>query len=180
MATDINADGSILPKRTSAFFCHACAKYNSKHGVPTPVANAQSKNPLDEIHSDLLVPPSVESLGRRKYMQTFVEDKTHYSNLNFLHQKSDPRRMIKVFSKKVNTQRQRCPRSVRTDEGGEFANRDLEAYVKEKGITNAQTAAYSHEYNGVAECYNKTLSTMVRPAFEHVPPSLWAQANNWA
>ena len=61
-ATDIYADGSILPKRPSEFSCPACAKYNSKHSVPLPVSNPQSKNPFDLIHSDLLVPLSVESL----------------------------------------------------------------------------------------------------------------------
>ena len=61
-ATDIYADGSILPKRPSEFFCPACAKYNSKHSIPPPVSNLQSKNPFDLIHSDLLVPLSVESL----------------------------------------------------------------------------------------------------------------------
>ena len=60
-ATDIYADGSILPKRPSEFFCPACAKYNSKHSVPTPGSNPQSKNPFDLIHTDLLGPLSVES-----------------------------------------------------------------------------------------------------------------------
>ena len=179
-ATDIYADGSILPKRTSDFFCPACAKYNSKHSVPSPVSNPQSENPFDLIYSDLLVPLSVESLGRRKYMLTFVDDKTRYPEVNFLHQKSDTPRLIKAFYKKVNTQTRRYLRSFHTDQGGEFVNGDLEPYVKGKGITYQQTAAYSHAFNGVAEHYNHTLSAMVRPARVHAPPSLWAEAYNWA
>ena len=49
-ATDIYADGSILRKRPSEFFCPACAKYNSKHSLPPPVSNPQSNNPFDAIH----------------------------------------------------------------------------------------------------------------------------------
>ena len=41
-----------------------------------------------------------------------------------------------------------------------------------------QTAAYTHESNGVAEPYNQTLSAMVWPAREHPLPSLWADAYN--
>ena len=113
-------------------------------------------------------------------MLTFVEYKTRYSEVNFLHKKSDASRLIKAFFEKVNTQTQRYPRSFRTDQGGEFVNGELEAYFKEKGITHQQTAAYSHESNGVAERYNQTLSAMVRPALEHALPSLWAEAYNWA
>ena len=108
-ATDIYTDGSILRKRTSEFFCPVCAKYNSKHSVPPPVSNQQSKNPFDLIHSDLLVPLSVECLGRRTYILTFVEEKTRYSEVNFLHKKSDAPRLIKAFCQKVNTQTQRYP-----------------------------------------------------------------------
>ena len=61
-ATDIYTDGCILPKRQTEFFCAACAKYNSKHAVPPPVSNLQSKNPFNLIHSDLLVPFGVQSL----------------------------------------------------------------------------------------------------------------------
>ena len=71
-------------------------------------------------------------------------------------------------------------RSFRSAQGGEYVNADLEAYFKEKGITQQQTAAYSHESNGLAEPYKQTLSAMVRPALEHAPPSLWAEAYNWA
>ena len=53
-------------------------------------------------------------------------------------------------------------------------------YLRGIGITYLQTAAYSHESNGVAERYNRTLSARVRPALEHVPRSLWAEAHNWA
>ena len=91
----------------------------------------------------------MESLVRRKYMLTFVEDKTRYSEVNFLNRKSDAPRLIKAFCEKVNTQRQRYPRSFRTDQGGEFVNGALAAYFKEKGITHQQTAAYCHESNGV-------------------------------
>ena len=85
-----------------------------------------------------------------------------------------------MFCEKVNTQTQRYPRSFRTDQGGEFVNGNLEVYFNGKGITYQQTAAYSHESNGVAERYNQTLSAMVRPALEHALHSLLAEAYNWA
>ena len=114
-ATDIYADGSILPKRPSEFFCPACAKCNSNHSVPLSVSSPQSKNPFDLIHSDLLRPFSVESLRGCTYMRSYVEDKTRYSEVNFLHKKFDARRLIKAFCEKVNTQTQIYIGSFRMD-----------------------------------------------------------------
>ena len=69
-------------------------------------------------------------------MLTFVKDKTSYTEVNFLHQKSDAPRLIKAFWEMVNTETERYPRSFRTDQGGKFVNRDLEPYFKGKGNTH--------------------------------------------
>ena len=87
------------------------------------------------MHSHLLVLLSVESRGHHKYMLTFVEDKTGYLEVNFLHMKSDAARLIKALCDKVNTQTQRYTRAFRTVYRGELVNGDLEAYGKEKAIT---------------------------------------------
>ena len=114
-STDIYAHSSILPKHTSEFLCPVCDKSNSKHCVSLPVSSPQSNHPFDLIHAALLVPLSVESLWRHKYMLTFVEDKTYYSDVNFVHKKSDAPRLIQGSCEEVITQMQRCTRSFRTD-----------------------------------------------------------------
>ena len=111
-------------------------------------------------------------------MLTFVEHKTPNSEVSFLYTKSDAARLIETFVAKVNTQTQRYPLSFRKDQGGEFVNRDLKAYLREKGITQKQSAAYSNECNVVAEPYNQRRSAIVRPALEHTVPSLGADAHN--
>ena len=113
-------------------------------------------------------------------MLTFVEHKPRYSEVNFLHKRSDAPLFIKAFREKVNTKTQRYGQAFRTDQGGEVVNGDLEAYVRENRIMHKQTAAYAHESNGEVECYDQTLSAMVRPALEHAPPLLEAEAYNCA
>ena len=108
-------------------------------------------------------------------MLTIVKDNTHYSEVNFLYKKFDARRLIKGFCEKVNTQTQRYPRSLHTDQGGEFINGDLKVYFKGKGITQQHTAVYSHKCNGIAERYTQTLSALRRTALTHAPPSLWGE-----
>ena len=160
-AADIYQDGSILPKRPNNYFCPQCAQYNSKQQIPTSTENSKTKTAFDLVHSDLMGPFKVESLGRRKYMLTFVDNTTRYAEVNFLYKKSDATRFIKAFCEQVHTSTERYPRSFRTDQGGEYVNKELEAYFTEKGIKHQTTAAYSHESNGTAERYNQTLTSMV-------------------
>jgi len=179
-AKDIYADGSILPKRPAHYFCSSFAKYNSKQIVPSSVEYPKVTKPFDLVHTDLIGPFKVESMGKRKYMQTFVEHITRYSEVYFLHKNSHSTRNIKEFCKKVKLQTDRYPRSFRTDQGGEYVHKELEAYFTERGIKHETTATYSHESKGTAEPSNQTLTSMVRPSLDDATPSLWAEAFNWA
>ena len=179
-AKELYEDGSILPKRPSHYWCPTFSKYNSKQVVSTSAENPKATKPFDLVHSDLMGPFKVESLGRRKYVLTFVGNATRYSEVNFLHKKSDTSRFIKAFCEKVKTQTERYPRAFRTNQGGEFDNKDLALYFKERGIKHQTAAPYLHESNGTTERYNLTLTNVVRPALEDVPPSLSTEAFSWA
>jgi transposase InsO family protein len=71
----------------------------------------------------------------------------------------------------VYTQTGRYPRSVRSDQGGEYVNNEWTTRCTEKGIIHETTAAYSPESNGIAERANLTLANMCRPAL--VRPPTW-------
>ena len=130
-AKELYDDGSILPKRPSHYWCPTCAKYNLKQVVPSCAKNPKATKPFDLVHSYLIGPFKVESLGRHKYILTLVENATRYSVVNFLLKKSDGLRFIKAFCEKVKTQTERYPRAFRTDQGGEFDNKDLALYFEE-------------------------------------------------
>jgi len=102
-ATDIYGDGSLLPKRSTSLFCPTCAKYNCKQSIPTTSENTKTSVPFDLVHSDLMGPFKVESLGKLKYMLTFFENTTRYAKVHFLYKKSDATRFIKAFCEKVKT-----------------------------------------------------------------------------
>ena len=48
------------------------------------------------------------------------------------------------------------------DGGGEYQGAELSRFFKTKGITYETTPPYSHESNGVAERYNRTVITDTR------------------
>ena len=70
-----------------------------------------------------------------------------------------------------------------SDGGSEYANNQLTAYFSQKGIVYEFTPPYAHEYNSVAEWFNRTLQNMVRPwladlnkCFGINNKRLWAEA----
>jgi len=125
-------------------------------------------------------PFKVESMGRKKYMISLIDDFTRYAEVNFLFKKSDASHILQAFCEKINTQTNRYSRSFRSDQEGEYINGERTDYFESKGIQHLVTAAYSPESHGVAERYNQTLTNMIRPSLDNVPASLWAEVFNWA
>jgi len=171
-AKHIYADGDILPKQLSHFWCFQYATYNSKEQAHKPVDGLRYKKSFDLVHTDLMRPFKVESMGCKKYMISLIDDFTRYAEVNFLFKKSDASCILQAFCEKINTQTKRYPRSFRSDQGGKYINAELTDDFESKGIQHLVTAAYSPESNGVAERYNQTLTNMVRPFLDNVPASL--------
>jgi len=64
----------------------------------------------------------------------------------------------------------------RTDNGGEYVNAAMLTLLDKQGIVHDLTPAYSHESNGVAERYNRTIITAARSLLTGLPMALWAEA----
>ncbi|GJS02865.1 retrovirus-related pol polyprotein from transposon TNT 1-94 [Tanacetum coccineum] len=75
----------------------------------------------------------------------------------FLKQKSQAAEMIMSFVKLVKNQNDVKVKCIRTDNGIEFRNTELENFCDEKGISQNFSSPYTPEQNGVAERKNRTL-----------------------
>ena len=178
-ASDVYADDCISLRAKNAFLSPRCDNNKYKYWVPVPLLYPQCKNLFNLIWVDFLVPLSVESARYRKYMLSFVEDKTPYAKVTVYHEKPDAPRLMKAFGKKVDTQMQRYSGSFWTDQGAKFSKQDLQAYSKQKGITHKLGATDSQESNSIAARYNLIRYAMVQPALKHTPAILCAEACKW-
>jgi hypothetical protein len=82
-----------------------------------------------------------ESLGKSKYMATFLDDYSGYSAVVLLKYKSDVYQAIVDTFALFETQLAQKIKSVRTDNGGEYTSNKLEDYFKSKGIEHQTTMA---------------------------------------
>ena len=71
-------------------------------------------------------------------------------------------------------------KKIRSDNGKEFDNTNIEAYCDEVGIKHEVSAIYTPQQNSVVERKNQTLITLARTMLDeyNTPEALWAEAIN--
>lgn len=133
---------------------------------------------LDLIHTDLCGPLPVDSLGGKKYILTFLDDHSRKVFVYFLKRKSEVSEYTKNFIKLVETQTGDKVKTLRSDNGTEYVNRDLESFLKGKGIVHQVTIPYSPQMNGSSERLNRTILEKVRCLLytSNLDHKFWAEA----
>jgi hypothetical protein len=134
--------------------------------------------PFDCVVSDICGPLQEESYGRKKYFATFIDVFSDYTEVVLLSHKNDVIKHVKNYVERVKTQFGKVIKVFRTDRGGEYLNKDLQEYLKSKGIQFQCTVGYSPQQNGVAERKNRTLMEATRTVIEDSGLSMkyWAEA----
>ena len=86
--------------------------------------------------------------------------------------------LFQQFHKMIATQYQSNIQVIRTDNGCDFINQDLNKYLNLHGIVHQTTCPYSPQQNGVAEQKNCHLLEVVRASLfgAHMPTSYWGEA----
>ena len=106
-------------------------------------AQATNKQKTIRIYTDLSSKFSIPSIGKQLYYITFIDDRTRFSCIAFLSQKSDTTRVIQNFIAQIDRQynsTSNCRiQRFRSDDGGEYIATDLQDYFREKGIVSEVT-----------------------------------------
>ena len=98
----------------------------------------------------------------------------------FLYDKSKVALCFKKFAKRAQNEFEVKLKKIRSDNGKEFANTNIEAYCEEVGIKHEVSATYTPQQNGVVERKNRTLIILARTMLDEYnsPQDLWAEAIN--
>jgi transposase InsO family protein len=152
-------------------------------GAPHPPKNILiSSRPLKLFHMDLFDPISYVSIGGNKYGLAIVDDFSRYTWVYFLQDKSEAQRIIKKFIRRAQNGFELKIKNIRSDNGSEFRNLNVEEYLDEEGIKHQLSAPYTPQQNGIVERKNRTLIEMARTMLDEykTPDSFWAEAINTA
>ncbi|KAI3715584.1 hypothetical protein L6452_22570 [Arctium lappa] len=97
-----------------------------------------------------------------------------------LRTKDETSGLIKSFILRIENQTNQKVKVIRSDNGTEFKNHDLNTFCEEKGIERQYNAPRTPQQNGVAERRNRTLIEAARSllADSKLPITFWTEAVN--
>jgi hypothetical protein len=171
--------GIQLSTKEPAILCRGCqfGKQQRAH-FPINSVRQRAQFPGDIIHADLCGPMSVPSKGRSLYFAIFKDDSTGYRFVFCIPRKSDALRCFQKVCKTIFKNIGRDVKVLRTNRGGEFANKAFDQYLAVNSIRREFTTPYTPEQNSVVERDNRTIMEGVRSSIFQAQVSLtfWAEA----
>ena len=96
----------------------------------------------------------------------------------FLDEKLKFQKIFKNFARNAQNQFEVRIKKVRSDNGTEFKNANVDTFLDEEGISHEFSATYTPQQNGVVERNNRTLIEMARMMLDEykTPKHFWAEA----
>jgi transposase InsO family protein len=127
--------------------------------------------PLKMLHIDLFGHIVYICIGSNKYGLVIIDDYSHFTWVFFLQDKGETQELLKKFLKRVQNEFDAKVKRIRSDNGTEIKNTQVEDYLDEEGIKHEFLAPYTPQQNGVAKRKNITLIEMARTIFDEYKTS---------
>jgi transposase InsO family protein len=160
--------------------CSAC-QAGKKVGTHHPHKNIMTTDrPLELLHMDLFGLIAYMSIGRSKYCLVIMDDYSRFTWVFFLQDKSQTQETFKGFLRQAQNVFGLRIKKIRSDNGTEFKNSQIEGFLEEEGIKHEFSSPYTPQQNGVVERKNRTLLDMARTMLDEYKTSdrFWAEAIN--
>src|SRR6187455_2270477 len=155
--------------------CQAGKQLGSTHHNKNLMTTSR---PLELLHMDLFGPVAYLSIGGSKYGLVIVDDFSRFTWVFFLQDKSETQATLKRFLRRAQNEFELKVKKIRSDNGSEFKNLQVEEFLEEEGIKHEFSAPYTPQQNGVVERKNRTLIEMARTMLDEykTPDNFWAEA----
>jgi transposase InsO family protein len=159
--------------------CQARKKVANTHPIKAYVLTSR---PLELLHMDLFGPTTYVSIGGNLYCLVIVDDFSRHIWVFFLHDKTEVANTFKKFAKKAQNEYKVNLMKIRSDNGKEFDNTNIEEFCDEAGIKHEFSATYTPQQNGVVERKNCALITLAKTMLDeyNTHEKFWAEAINTA
>jgi hypothetical protein len=133
---------------------------------------------LAVVHTDVCGPISPASVGGNRYFVSFTDDRSRKSDIYFMKRKSEVLDAFKLYRAKNEVETGKKIKVLRSDNGTEYVNQEMDALLQKWGIKHERTQVYSPEQNGLSERLNRTLTEKARCLLReaNLPDRFWAEA----
>nr|GFB28037.1 putative ribonuclease H-like domain-containing protein [Tanacetum cinerariifolium] len=136
--------------------CVACKK-GKQHRASCKIKPVSSINqPLYMLHTDLFGPTFVKSLNKKSCCLVVTNDYSRFTWVFLFATKDETSPILKTFITGLENQLSLTVKVIRSDNGTEFKNHDLNQFCGIKGIKREFSIPRTPQQNGIAERKNKT------------------------
>jgi transposase InsO family protein len=122
--------------------CSACQDGKQVANTHPIKAYMSTSRVLELLQMDLFGPTTYKSLGENLYCLVIIDDYSRYTWTFFLHDKSKVATCFKKFAKRAQNEFEVKTKKIRSDNGKEFNNTNIEAYCDEIGIKHEVLSTY--------------------------------------
>nr|GEW26413.1 hypothetical protein [Tanacetum cinerariifolium] len=164
---------------------HSCVAYKKgkQHRASCktkPVSTVDQ--PLFRLYMDLFRPTFVKILNKKSYCLVITNDYSRFTWVFFLATKDETSPILKTFITGLENQLSLRVKVIRSDNGTEFKNFDLNQFCRLKGIKRELSVPRTPQQNDIAKRKNRTLIEAARSmlADSLLPIPFWAEAVNIA
>lgn len=157
--------------------CIVCVK-GKQCRVPFNEPGTRAGKQLELIHTDVCGPMPVKSLGGARYFVTFIDDFTRKVHIFVLKSKAEVFDKFVLYKKSVENELDLKIKTMRSDNGTEFVNKNFNEYFAKHGIKHEKSTPYSPQQNGLAERMNRTIIEKARCMLidSKLAKTFWAEA----
>jgi transposase InsO family protein len=162
--------------------CSAC-QAGKQVGVHHPHKNIMTTDmPLELLHMDLFGSIVYISIGGSKYCLVIMNDYSRFTWVFFLQEKSQTQETLKRFLRRAQNEFGLRIKKIRSHNGMEFKNSQIEGFLEEEGIKHEFSSPYTPQQNGVVERKNRTLLDMAKTMLDEYKTldRFWSEAINTA
>jgi len=172
----------MSPELSKKETCVPCLKAKQTKGSFPKGEARRASEILEIVHSDVCETSDGLSREGFKYFVTFIDDKTRYTYIGLLKQKSEVFDKFREYKSKVERHTGKHIKYLRSDNGGEYVSDRFKQYFKNEGIVNQFSVAGNPEQNGVAERANRTILEKARAMLKNsgLENKYWPLAVNTA
>jgi hypothetical protein len=145
--------------------CIACIKGKSKR-LPFPRSKSRATDPLDLIHSDVAIYTD-RALDNSRHFIIFLDDHT---GMIWIYNISTKAEVYKCWVHLVQysiTHKHKCPKVLRSDNGGPYISNAMTAFNDSKGIHPELSNSHTPQQNGRAESAIRKIKSMMKTLLLH-------------
>nr|GEZ99541.1 putative ribonuclease H-like domain-containing protein [Tanacetum cinerariifolium] len=162
--------------------CVACKK-GKQHRVSCKTKPISSvSQPLQRLHMDLFGPTFVKILNKKSYYLVVTDDYSRFTWVFFLATKDETSPILMTFITGIENQLSLKVKIIRSDNGTEFKNNDLNQFCGIKWIKREFSVPRTPQQNRIAKRKNKILIEATRTMLADLLLRIlfWAEAVNTA